>query len=64
MKQEILKEVEILRNTEAPYEFSDINDITEEQFELWEKWNDENYQAKEFNGVTVVEYPLGEKVKE
>lgn len=59
LKQEILKEIEIIRNTEAPYEFSDINDITEEQFIVWEKWNNEYYQAEEFNGVNVVEYPLG-----
>ena len=62
LKQEILKEIEILRNAEAPYEFSDINDITEEQYTVWQKWNNEYYQAEEFNEATVVEYPLGEKV--
>ena len=62
LKQEILKEIEILRNTEAPYEFEYIDDLTDEQYDIWYKWSEEQDDAQEFNGVTVVEYPLGEKV--
>ena len=62
LKQEILKEIEILRNIEEPYSFEDAIELTDEQFEVWEKWNNEHYQAEEFNEATVVEYPLGEKV--
>lgn len=62
LKQEILKEIEILRNTEAPYEFEYIDDLTDEQFEVWEKWSNKHYQAEEFNEATVVECPLGEEV--
>ena len=62
LKQEILKEIEILRNIEEPYSFEDAIELTDEQFEVWEKWSEEQDDAQEFNGVTVVEYPLGERV--
>ena len=62
LKQEILKEIEILRNTEAPYEFEYIDDLTDEQYDIWYKCSEEQDDAQEFNGITVVEYPLGEKV--
>lgn len=62
LKQEILKEIEIIINTEPPYEFEYIDDLTDEQYEVYFKWRQEAYQAEEFNGVIVVEYPLGEKV--
>jgi len=60
LKQEILKEIEIIRNTEEPYNIDE--ELTEEQYNIWDKWSNDNYQAEEFNGVIVVEYPLGEKV--
>ena len=60
LKQEIIKEIEIIRNTEEPYNIDE--ELTEEQYNIWDKWSNENYKAEEFNGVNVVEYPLGEKV--
>ena len=62
LKQEILKEIEIIRNTEAPYEFENIEELTDEQYDIYYKWRQETNQADEFNEATVVEYPLGEKV--
>ncbi len=62
LKQEILKEIEILRNIEEPYSFEDAIELTDEQYEVYFKWRQETYQAEEFNEATVVEYPLGEKV--
>lgn len=62
LKQEILKEIEIIRNIEAPYEFENIEELTDEQYIKWSDWNDEYNQAYEFNEANVVEYPLGEKV--
>lgn len=61
LKQEILKEIEIIRNIEAPYEFECASELTDEQYDIWYKWSEEQDDAQEFNGATVVEYPLGEK---
>ena len=61
LKQDILKEIEILRNIEPPCDTNDWENLSKEQINAWDKWSENYYQAQEFNGANVVEDPLGEK---
>lgn len=59
LKQEILKEIEIIRNLKPPH---NNRFPTKEQEQAMFKFEIDLIAAEEFNGATVVEYPLGEKV--
>ena len=63
LKLEIEKNVEIIRNIPEPFDAPDINELSDEQYLIWEKWRNEQDDVYEFNSVYVSEYPIGKSCR-
>jgi len=62
LKKEIDKNIEIVRNIPEPFELN-IDEVSDEQYEVYSKWQTENMHANEFNSSQVVEYPFNKPIK-
>lgn len=62
LKTEILREIQTIKDIEPPFNIENINNFTEEQYDIYYNWQLERNKAEEFNEARVVEYTVGERV--
>lgn len=62
LKKQIDKNIDVVRNIPEPFAI-DMNDLTEEEYKLYDKWSGDHYEAEEFNSARVVEYPFGKSCR-
>lgn len=63
LKEEIRVKIQISLDKPCPFEEGRIEFLTDEEFEIYDKWWDEKNNASEFICVTVAEYPFGRAVE-
>lgn len=62
LKNEILNQIEITKNSPMPYNIEDYNSYTQEQYEIFSKWQQKIIAAFDFNGVEVKMYPFDKPI--
>ena len=63
LKEEITNKVEISKNIPCPFDEDNLEFLTDEQNDIYDKWWNDNNDANEFNSAKVVEYPFGKSCR-